>query len=141
MPAMPTGYAVRVGLLLSAWMALTGILIAVGFGVVHSSTVAAFDRHVTSTVVTHRSPVLNSVMKALTWLGSWVALVIAGVVVLVLAVRGRLVWLAVVFAVLAWAGETGGVQLAKHIVSDPPRRSGSRRPTAGHGPPVIWPQP
>jgi len=117
MPAMPTGYAVRVGLLLSAWMALTGILIAVGFGVVHSSTVAAFDRHVTSTVVTHRSPVLNSVMKALTWLGSWVALVIAGVVVLVLAVRGRLVWLAVVFAVLAWAGETGGVQLAKHVVA------------------------
>src|SRR6516225_7554562 len=116
MPAPPTGYAVRIGLLLAAWMALTGMLVAVGFGVVHSSTAAAFDRHVTSTVVAHRSPALNSAMKAVTWLGSWVALVIAGVVVLVLAVRGRLAWLAVVLAVVAWAGETGGVQLAKHVV-------------------------
>jgi hypothetical protein len=113
---MPTGYAVRVGLLLAAWMALTGMLIAAGFGVVHSSTVASFDRHVTSIVVAHRTPALNSAMKALTWLGSWVALVIAGVIVVVLAVRGRLVWLAVVLAVVAWGGETGGVQLAKHVV-------------------------
>src|SRR3974390_1844337 len=116
MAALPTGYAVRIGLLLAAWMALTGMLVAVGFGVVHSSTAAAFDRHVTSTVVAHRSPALTSAMKAVTWLGSWVALVIAGVVVLVLAVRGRLAWLAVVLAVVAWAGETGGVHTGKHVV-------------------------
>ncbi len=106
----------QAALLVAMWAGLTGILIAIGFGVVHSSTVTAFDRHVTSTVVAHRTPALNTAMKALTWLGSWVALVVTGVVVLIFALRGRLVWLAVLLAAVAWAGEAAGVWLAKHIV-------------------------
>jgi membrane-associated phospholipid phosphatase len=106
----------RIGLLLALWGGLTGVLIALGFGVVHSSTVNAFDRHVTSTVVAHRSSALNATMQALTWLGSWVALVITGAVVLVLAVRGRLAWFAVMLALVVWPGEATGVWLAKHIV-------------------------
>ena len=39
-----------------AWTLLTGILIAVGVWVTHSSPVNAFDRHVTSVVVAHRTP-------------------------------------------------------------------------------------
>jgi len=102
--------------LLAAWAALTGILIIAGTGVVHSSTVGAFDRHLTSLVVAHRTPALNTAMKAITWLGSWVALVTTAVLMVVLAVRGRLVWLAVVLAVAAWAGEASAVALAKHVV-------------------------
>ena len=102
--------------LILAWAALTGILIAAGVGVVHSSSVNAFDRHVTSVVVAHRTPALNAVMKTLTWLGSWVALVVAGILLVVLAFRRRLPVAAVVLAVVAWAGENGGVTLAKHVV-------------------------
>jgi undecaprenyl-diphosphatase len=111
--------ALRVGVLLAAWVALTGILIIAGAGVVHSSTVGAFDRHVTSLVVAHRTPALDAVMKAITWLGSWVALVTTAVLLVVLAVSGRLVWLAVLLAVAAWAGEAGAVTLAKHVVQRP----------------------
>jgi undecaprenyl-diphosphatase len=103
-------------LLVGAWLALTGLLIAVGFGVLHSSAVGRFDRHVTATVVAHRSSALNTAMKLCTWLGSWVALVVTGVLLLVLALCGRLAWLAVVLAVVAWGGETGAVQLAKKVV-------------------------
>ena len=106
----------RAGVLLAAWVALTGILIAVGFSVVHSSTVLSFDKHVTSMVVARRTHTLNETMKAITWLGSWIALVITAIVVLVLAVRGRLRWLAVVVAVVAWAGEAGAVTLTKQVV-------------------------
>ena len=51
--------SVRVLVLILAWAALTGLLIAVGVVVVHSSSVNAFDRHVTSVVVAHRSPALT----------------------------------------------------------------------------------
>jgi len=100
----------------AAWVGLTGILILAGFGAVHSSAVEAFDRHITSTVVAHRTPALNSVMRALTWLGSWVALVATGVVVLALAVRRNLAWLSVGLVLVAWAGEVVAVSLAKHVV-------------------------
>ena len=82
----------------------------------HSSSVNAFDRHVTSVVVAHRSPALNAIMKAATWLGSWVALVATGILLMVLALRRRLPVAAVVLVVVAWAGENGGVTLAKHVV-------------------------
>jgi undecaprenyl-diphosphatase len=114
-PTAPS-WTPRAGVLLVAWAGLTGILLAAGFGVIHSSTVAAFDRHVTSTVVAHRTFALNTLMRAVTWLGSWVALVATGVLVVVLAVRGRLRWLGVLLAVAAWAGEAGAVTLAKHVV-------------------------
>jgi len=102
--------------LILAWAALTGLLIAVGVGVTHSSSVNAFDRHVTSVVVAHRTPALNAIMKVVTWLGSWVALVATGILLVVLALRRRLPMAAVVLAVVAWAGENGGVTLAKHVV-------------------------
>ena len=107
---------VRALLLVLAWAGLTGILIAVGSGVTHSSSVNAFDRHVTSVVVSHRTPALDSVMKAVTWLGSWVSLVATGILLVVLALRRRLPTVAVLLGVVAWAGESGGVTLAKHVV-------------------------
>jgi undecaprenyl-diphosphatase len=106
----------RAGVLLAAWVGLTGILIVAGIGVVHSPTVAAFDRHVTTTVVTHRTDALNQVMNVITWLGSWVALVAVALLLAVLAVCGRLRWLAAVLAVVAWVGEAVAVTLTKHIV-------------------------
>jgi len=108
--------SVRTIALILAWAALTGLLIAVGVGVTHSGSVTAFDRHVTSVVVAHRTPALNAVMKAVTWLGSWVALVATGILLVVLALRRRIPMAAVVLAVVAWAGENGGVTLAKHVV-------------------------
>jgi undecaprenyl-diphosphatase len=62
-------------------------------------------------------------MKAITWLGSWVALITTGVILLVLAARRRLPWLVVAAAVVAWAGEASAVTVAKHVVqrARPPR--------------------
>ena len=107
---------VRAGVLVLAWGALTGLLIAVGVGVVHSSSVNVFDRHITSVVVDHRSPALNEAMKAVTWLGSWVSLVATGIILGILCLLRRLPMVAVAFATIAWAGENSGVTLAKHVV-------------------------
>jgi undecaprenyl-diphosphatase len=114
----PRGHrgAFRAGAHVLVWAALTGTLIALGEGVVHSTALTAFDRHVTSTVVAHRTPVLNATMKAVTWLGSWVALVVVGIMVIGLAVRRRIHPLVVVIAVVAWGGESGAVAIAKHVV-------------------------
>jgi membrane-associated phospholipid phosphatase len=113
----------QVGLAVLAWAALTGVLIGVGELVVHSTTITSWDRHVTTVVVDHRSPALDTAMKAVTWLGSWVAVVVAAVVLLVLRFAHLLPTLAVLLAVLAWAGEDSGTVLAKHIVdrARPPR--------------------
>lgn len=113
---------VKVLLLVLAWACLTGILIGVGSWVTRSSSVNAFDRHVTSVVVAHRTPALDSAMKVLTWLGSWVALVATAILLVVLVLLRRLPLAALLVAVVAWAGESGGVTLAKHIVhrSRPP---------------------
>jgi membrane-associated phospholipid phosphatase len=113
---LPLSRSLKAVVLVVAWAGLTGLLIAVGVGVVHSSSINAFDRHVTSVVVAHRSPALNAAMKTVTWLGSWIALVATGILVLVLAFRRRIPLAAVVLAVVAWAGEAGGVTLAKHVV-------------------------
>ena len=118
-PARPHAYVARALVLIAAWAVLTGILMVVGEGVEHSSTLNAFDRHVTSWIVAHRSSTLDAVMKAVTWLGSWIALVATAVVVIVLVVSGRLPRLAVVLAVVAWAGEAGGVSLTKVVVHRP----------------------
>jgi len=111
------------GLAVLAWAALTGLLIGAGELVVHSTSITSWDRHVTAVVVDHRSPALDTAMKTLTWLGSWVAVVVAAVVLLALRVVHLLPTLAVVLAVLAWAGEDGGTVLAKHVVdrARPPR--------------------
>lgn len=113
----------RFGLAVLAWTALTALLIGAGEIVVHSSAVTAWDRHVTAVVVDHRSPALDSAMKAVTWLGSWVALVVAAALLLILRFGHVLTTFAVIVAVLAWAGEDGGTVLAKHLVdrARPPR--------------------
>jgi membrane-associated phospholipid phosphatase len=110
------GWHRRALALILIWAVFTGLLIGVGVGVVHSSSVNAFDRHVTSVVVAHRTPGLNEVMKVMTWLGSWVALVATGILLAFLALSRRLPMVAVLLAVIAWAGENGGVALAKHVV-------------------------
>lgn len=115
--------AKRFGVLFATWIDLTAALIVVGIGIVHSATISSFDKHVTSMVVAWRTNPLNDAMKVITWLGSWVALVVTAVVVVVLVVRGRLRWLAALIAVVAWAGEAGAVALAKEVVQRqrPPR--------------------
>jgi membrane-associated phospholipid phosphatase len=108
--------SVRAVTLILAWALLTGLLVAAGVGVTHSSSVNAFDRHVTSVVVAHRTPALNAAMKFVSWIGSWVALVATGILLMVLVLRRRLPVAAVVLALVAWVGENGGVTLTKHIV-------------------------
>jgi undecaprenyl-diphosphatase len=122
--------------LLLAWAFLTGILVVLGIAVTHSSSVSGFDHHVTSVVVAHRTPALDSVMKVATWLGSWVALVATGILLVVLVFRRRLPAAAILLAVVAWAGESGGVFLAKHVVhrSRPPPEL---RLVSAHG--SSWP--
>lgn len=116
MPSISRRHALRIGVLLAKWVGSTGILFAVGIGAVHSASVAAFDNHITSFVVAHRTNALNETMVAITWLGSWVTLAAAAALVLGLAVRGRLRWLSVLLVVVAWAGEASAVTLAKEIV-------------------------
>ncbi len=119
-----------------AWTLLTGILIAVGVWVTHSSPVNTFDRHVTSVVVAHRTPGLDSVMKTVTWLGSWVALVATAILLVVLAFLRRLPAAVVLLAAVAWAGESGAVTLAKHVVSRA-RPPNDLRLVSAHG--WSWP--
>jgi undecaprenyl-diphosphatase len=99
------------------WAGLVGLLIAAGEIVVHSDAVMNFDRHVTRVVVSARTPALDSVMKAATWLGSWVALVVTVVIVAVLVLTRYLPVLAAVVAVFAWAGEAGAVQITKRVIA------------------------
>jgi membrane-associated phospholipid phosphatase len=116
----------RFAVLAGIWAGLAGLLIAAGEFVTHSAAVTHFDEHVTRTVVSSRTAALNSVMKSVTWLGSWVALLVAAVVVVVLVITRRLPVLAIIAAVLAWAGEAGGVRIGKTVV-------GRARP-----PQAIW---
>jgi membrane-associated phospholipid phosphatase len=129
-------YPVRVALLLLAWMALVGALIGVGELVTHSSRVQGFDHHVTSIVVANRSAGLNVVMKAVTWLGSWVALLVAAAVLVVLVLRGRLPVRFLVLAVLLFAGTQGATTLTKQVVQRPRPPEHLRLVTA-HG--WSWP--
>jgi undecaprenyl-diphosphatase len=99
------------------WAGLVGLLIAAGAVVVHSSAVTSFDRHATRVVVSWRTPPLDSAMKVVTWLGSWVALVVTAVIVAALILTRHLPALAAVVAVLAWAGEAGGVRIGKETLT------------------------
>lgn len=105
--------------LVVAWAAMTVVLIVVGRAVVQSSQINEFDREVTAAAVEHRSDVLDAVMKVVTWLGSWVAVVGGFTVLVVLAARRRIPPVVVILAVVAWAGEEAGVTLAKAIVERP----------------------
>jgi membrane-associated phospholipid phosphatase len=108
------------------WAGLVGLLIAVGEFVVHSAAITHFDNHVTRVVVSSRTAPLNSVMKAVTWLGSWVAVVVTAIIIIMLVITRRLPALAIIVAAFAWAGGAGGVTIAKHVV-------GRDRP-----PQVLW---
>ena len=113
----------RFMVLAGIWAGLVGLLIAAGELVIHSAAITHFDDHVTRAVVNSRTAALSSVMKHVTWLGSWVALLVAAVVVVVLVITRRLPVLAIFAAVFAWAGEAGGVRIGKTVVSRdrPPR--------------------
>lgn len=126
----------RFGLAVLGWAALTALLIGAGEVVVHSTNVTSWDRHVTAVVVDHRSPALDSAMKAVTWLGSWVAVVVAAALLLALRFAHVLPTFAVILALLAWAGEDGGTVLAKHVV-DRARPPHSLWLVVAHGP--SWP--
>ena len=91
----------RMAVLAGIWAGLTGLLLAAGAVVIHSAAITHFDQHITRVVVESRTAPLNSAMKAMTWLGSWIAIVVAAVAV----------------ALLVWAGETGGVQIGKHVLA------------------------
>jgi undecaprenyl-diphosphatase len=99
-----------------AWAGLTAILVAAGEGVMHSSALMGFDRHVTEVVVAHRTSALSGVMKAVTWLGSWVAVLVTGVAIVYLTARRRLPIVALILAVVAEGGAAGGETLTKQLV-------------------------
>lgn len=108
------------------WAGLAGLLIVAGKVVTHSAAITHFDQHAARVVVSWRTPALNSAMKAMTWLGSWVAVLVTAVIIAVLVLTRRLPVLAAIVAVFAWAGEVGGVAIGKAVV-------GRRRP-----PRAIW---
>jgi membrane-associated phospholipid phosphatase len=112
--------------LAGVWAGLVGLLIAAGEIVIHSATLTHFDQHTTRVVVSWRTAALNSVMKAMTWFGSWVALAVAAGLIAALVITRRLPVLAIFVGVFAWAGEAGGVRIGKEVVS-------RHRP-----PPAIW---
>jgi undecaprenyl-diphosphatase len=127
---------IRLTVLVVAWLALAGVLIGIGELVVHTEGIQRFDHHVTSVVVAHRSTGLNSAMKAVTWLGSWVALVVAAGVVLLLVLRRRLPFGFLLLAIVLWGGTQGGTTLAKNIVQRP-RPPEHLRLVSAHG--WSWP--
>jgi undecaprenyl-diphosphatase len=133
-PSVPD--PIRAALLVVAWLALAGVLIGVGELVVHTAAIQHFDDHVTSVVVAHRSSGLNSAMKAVTWLGSWVALAVAAGVVLLLVLRRRLPVGFLLLAIVAWGGTQGATTLAKHVVRRP-RPPVHLRLVSAHG--WSWP--
>jgi len=99
------------------WAGLVGCLIAAGEIVVHSNALTHFDRHATSVLVNSRTAALDSAMKAVTWLGSWIALTVMAAIVAGLVLARHLPLLAAAAAALAWAGEAGGVRIGKEVVA------------------------
>lgn len=122
----------RMAVLAGVWLALVGLLVAAGEIVVHSTAVTHFDQHATSVLVNSRTAALNSAMKTVTWLGSWVALILTAVIIAMLVRARRLPLVAAVVAVFAWAGVTGGVRISKEIVARD-RPPDAIRLVAAHG--------
>jgi len=113
----------RLAVLAGIWAGLTGLLVAAGELVVHSAAITGFDHRVTRNVVSSRTAALNTAMRIVTWLGSWVALAVVAAFLALLIVRKRLPGLAAIVALFAWAGEALGVRIAKEVVTRdrPPR--------------------
>ncbi len=101
------------------WIGITAALFGIGELVVHSHVIMEFDRNVTNSVVNHRTPALNAAMRAITWIGSWVAVAVTGAVMLVLIVAKRLTMAHLLVLALAWAGEYTMVNLVKYAVGRP----------------------
>lgn len=125
-PVQLRAVLVRMLVLAGIWAGLVGLLITAGEVVTHSAAMTHFDQHATRVVVSWRTPALDSAMKAVTWLGSWVAVLVTAVIIAVLVITRHLPVLAGVVGVFAWAGEAGGVAIGKAVV-------GRRRP-----PRAIW---
>ncbi len=121
-PEGPQLDPIRIALLVASWIALAGLLMGVGEFVTHSGRVQGFDNRVTSIVVAHRSEGLNAATKAMTWLGSWVAVLVVAVALVLFVVGRKLSVGFLLLAVLLWGGTQGGTTLAKHVVqrSRPP---------------------
>lgn len=115
-PLAHRAVAIRAVLLVLTWIGLTGLLIGAGELVTHSATIAHFDRHITFSVVAHRTPPLDATMKAVTWLGSWVAVAVTGGIFLVLVAIRRLPSVVLVLAAVAWVGEFAAVNIVKNVV-------------------------
>ena len=113
----------KVAVLVGIWAGFVGLLVAAGEIIVRSSAITGFDRHVTRDAVTARTPALNTAMRIVTWLGSWVALGALACVILLLVLTKRVRVAVAVIVVLAWAGEALGVRIAKEVVTRqrPPR--------------------
>ena len=107
----------RIALLTVIWAGLVGLFAAAGELITRSAAVTDFDHGATRDVVSSRTAALNAAMKAVTWLGSWVALVVAAAVIALLVLKKRLPVLAAVVAVAAWAGEALGVHIVKDTVA------------------------
>lgn len=101
------------------WIGVTTALFGAGRFVVHSQVVTDFDRHVTNWVVGHRTPDLDAAMRAVTWIGSWVAVAVAALVVLGLMVVKRLTIAHLLIFAVAWAGEYSMVTLTKYAIDRP----------------------
>jgi undecaprenyl-diphosphatase len=127
---------VRVTVFVVAWLALAGVLIGFGELVVHTEGIQRFDAHVTSVVVAHRSTGLDRAMKAVTWLGSWVASAVTAGVVLLLVLRRRLSVGFLLLVLTIWGGTQGGTTLAKNVVQRP-RPPEQLRLVSAHG--WSWP--
>jgi undecaprenyl-diphosphatase len=107
------------GVILLVWLALIGLLIAVGKSIEHSDGIQSWDRRITTWLVDHRTSGLNEAMKVVTWAGSWVAALVLTVLVGALAWRRRLPLFAVFAIALAWLGELAAVHLTKAVVHRP----------------------
>jgi undecaprenyl-diphosphatase len=105
--------------LLAVWAIATGVLVAVGQSIVQSTAITSWDARVTRYVVAHRTVGLNSLMKALTWAGSWVAAFALVVLVAVLAWRHRMAPVTVLVVAALWLGELAAVTLTKSVVHRP----------------------
>jgi undecaprenyl-diphosphatase len=127
---------IRMTVFVMAWLSLAGVLIGFGELVVHTAGIQRFDDHVTSVVVAHRSTGLDHVMKAVTWLGSWVASVVGAGIVLLLVLRRKLPVGFLLLALAVWGGSQGGTTLAKNVVQRP-RPPEQLRLVTAHG--WSWP--
>ena len=119
-PGGPTGPKRRsawaLAALVVAWVILVGLLIACGEGIKDSTWINSLDRRVTTFVVEHRTSLLTELMKIVTWTGSWIAVLLVALAVVVLAWRRRLAPGAVATMLAVWIGELLAVTLTKSVV-------------------------